>query len=204
MPTAQKLDLYKIHKAEYIATKKPALVKTRPAQYLTISGQGAPASSEFQNSIGTLYSVAFTLKMARKSAGKDYKVCNLEGLYWSGKEESTECFDPNQYGWNWLLMIRVPDFIKEKDLQQAISQLRAKGKAGDFEKVKLESIDEGSCVQMLHVGPYNQESRTIDQMLAFAKQKGLSCRGKHHEIYLSDPRRMPPDRLRTILRFPVG
>jgi hypothetical protein len=203
MPTTQKLDLYKVHKAEYVATKKPVLVKTRPAQYLTISGHGAPASDEFQDKIGILYSVAFTVKMTRKFAGKDYKVCHLEGLYWgSGKEENLSCLDPKE--WNWLLAIRVPDFIKMKELQQAIAQLRAKGKVGEFEKVKLESLDEGSCVQMLHVGPYSQENRTIDEMLAFVKQKGLTCRGKHHEIYLSDPRRVPPERLRTILRFPVG
>jgi hypothetical protein len=203
MPTVQKLDLYKDHKSEYVASKKPVLVKTHPAQYLTISGHGEPASPEFQNKIGTLYGVAFTIKMTRKFAGKDYKVCHLEGLYWgSGKEESLGCVDPKE--WNWLLVIRVPDFIKEKDLQKAIVQLRAKGKAGDFEEVKLESLDEGVCVQMLHIGPYNQENKTIDQMLAFVKREGLACRGKHHEIYLSDPRRVPPDRLRTILRFPVG
>jgi hypothetical protein len=203
MPTAQKLDLYKVHKAEYVATKKPVLVKTSPAQYLTISGRGAPASPEFQNKIGALYNVAFTLKMTQKFGGKDYKVCHLEGLYWgSGKEENVACLDPS--AWNWLLVIRVPDFIKEKDLQQAIGQLRAKGKTGDFDKAKLESLDEGSCVQMLHVGPYNQEKQTIDQMLAFAAKEGLSSRGKHHEIYLSDPRRVPAQRLRTILRFPVG
>ncbi|MGD0228208.1 MAG: GyrI-like domain-containing protein [Terriglobia bacterium] len=201
MPTAEKIDLYKLHKTEYAAAKKPALVKTRPAHYLTISGRGTPGGTEFQENVGTLYSVAFTLKMAQKFAGKDYKVCNLEGLYWgSGKEAGS--FDPKDC--EWLLIIRVPDFIKEKDLQQTFAQLRAKGKDGDFENVKLESLDEGSCVQMLHVGPYNQENRTIDQMLAFAEEKGLTCRGKHHEIYLSDPRRVPPERLRTILRLPVG
>ena len=126
------------------------------------------------------------MKMARKFAGKDYKVCNLEGLYWgSGEQESLECIDPKEL--NWLLVIRVPEFIQEKDLQQAVAQLRAKGKAGDFEKVALQTLDEGSCVQMLHVGPYNQENKTIDLMLAFIKQEGLACRGKHHEIYLSDP-----------------
>ena len=95
----------------------------------------------------------------------------------------------------WLLIIRVPDFIKEKDLRRLSPSSARRGKAGDFENVKLESIDEGSCVQMLHVGPYNQENRTIDQMLAFAENEGLTCRGKHHEIYLSDPRRLPPERL---------
>ena len=201
--TLEKLDLCKIHKTDYVAARKPVMVKIGPAKYLTISGHGAPASPEFQDGIGTLYGVAFTVEMTRKFAGKDYKVCHLEGLYWgNGNEEIAICPDPSE--WNWTLVIRVPDFIKEKDLNQAIAQLRAKGKAGDFEKVKLESIDEGSCVQMLHVGPYNEEKRTIDQMLAFARQKGLACRGKHHEIYLSDPRRVPPERLRTILRFPVG
>jgi hypothetical protein len=203
MPTAQILDLYKVHKTEYVTPRKPALVDTRPARYLTISGRGAPASAEFQNCIGTLHGVAFTIKMARKFAGKDYKVCHLEGLYWgNAKQANMPPTDPNQ--WNWLLMIRVPDFISEKDLEQAIVQLRAKKKAGDFDRVKLESLDEGSCVQMLHVGPYSEESGTIDQMLEFARQEGIACRGRHHEIYLSDPRRVPPDRLRTILRFPVG
>ncbi|HTS67717.1 MAG TPA: GyrI-like domain-containing protein [Terriglobia bacterium] len=204
MPSTEKLDLYKVHKAEYVAPRKPVLVKTRPAQYLTIRGQGKPAETEFHNAIGVLYGMAFTIKMARKFAGKDYKVCHLEGLYWSGEDENVGCFDPNQQGWNWLLIIRVPDFIKEKDLKQAVSQLRARGKAGDFEKVKLQKINEGECVQILHVGPYSQENKTIDQMLAFAREKGLSCHGKHHEIYLSDPRRVAPERLRTILRFPVA
>lgn len=203
MATAQKLDLYKIHKTEYLAPKKPLLVKTGPAQYLTISGHGEPASQEFQDKVGDLYGVAYTLKMSKKFAGKDYKVCRLEGLYWGiGKEENVSCLDPKE--WNWLLVIRVPDFIKEKDLQQAVAQLRVKGKVGDFDKVKLESLDEGMCVQMLHVGPYNQENKTIDRMLALVKHDGLACHGRHHEIYLSDPRRVPPERLRTILRLPVA
>ena len=199
----EKLDLYRTHKAEYVAPRKPVMVKTGPAKYLTINGHGAPGSAEFQDKIGTLYGVAFTVKMTRKFAGKDYKVCHLEGLYWgNGKDEIAACSDPSE--WNWKLVIRVPDFIKEKDLNQAVVQLHAKGKTGDFEQVKLESIDEGSCVQMLHIGPYNDEKRTIDQMLAFVREKGLACRGKHHEIYLSDPRRVPPERLRTILRVPVA
>ena len=202
MPTAQKLDLYKVHKAEYVIPKKPVLVKTLPAKYLTISGHGAPGSAEFQNCIGSLYGAAFTIKLTKKFAGEDYKVCHLEGLYWGNTNEGgVVAVDPQEL--NWTLMIRVPDFVQAEDLRRAIVELRAKGKAGDFEKLKLESLDEGSCVQMLHVGPYNQEKPSIDRMLAFAKQEGLNCRGKHHEIYLSDPRRVPPARLRTILRIPV-
>ena len=202
MPTALKLDLYKKHATEYIAPKKPVLVKTKPAQYITISGSGAPGSADFQNKIGALYGVAYTMKMAKKFAGEDYKVCHLEGLYWgSGKEENALSVDRKEL--NWTLIMRVPDFIKEKDLQQAVAQLHGKGKTGDFDAVKLERIDEGTCVQMLHLGPYNQECGTIAQMMTYAKEKGLSCHGKHHEIYLSDPRRVAPERLRTILRLPV-
>ena len=116
------------------------------------------------------------------------------------KKENLGCVDPKD--WNWMLVIRVPDFIRRGTIFSRRRQLRAKGKAGEFEQVKLESLDEGSCVQMLHVGPYNQEHGTIGQMLAFAQQEGLTCRGKHHEIYLSDPRRVPPDRLRTICGSP--
>lgn len=202
MPTAPKLDLYKKHRTEYIAPKKPTLVKTKPAQYIAISGSGAPGSAGFQNKIGALYGVAFTLKMAKKFAGKDYKVCHLEGLYWgSEKEDNMLSIDPKEL--NWTLLMRVPDFIKGKDLQQAIAQLHGKRKTGAFDAVRLERIDEGTCVQMLHVGPYNQECGTITQMISYAKEKGLGCHGKHHEIYLSDPRRVAPERLRTILRLPV-
>jgi hypothetical protein len=202
MATTQKLDLYKKYKAEYITPRKPALVKTTPAQYITISGSGAPGSADFQNKIGALYGVAYTMKMTKKFAGKDYKVCPLEGLYWgSGKEESALSIDPKEL--NWTLIMRVPDFLKEKDLQQAVAQIHGKGKTGDFDAVTLERMDEGTCVQMLHIGRYNQECGTIAQMMTFAEEKGLACHGKHHEIYLSDPRRVAPERLRTILRLPV-
>ena len=202
MPTAEKLDLYKVHKAEYVAPKKPVLVKTARAKYLSITGRGAPASAEFRDSVGTLYGVAYTIKMTRKFAGNDYRVCPLEGFYWGSEGEDVATVEPKD--WNWTLVIRVPDFVQPRDLAQAVTQLRAKGKTGEFARVEFTSVDEGQCVQMLHVGPYDQERKTVDQMLDFARQKGLTCRGKHHEIYLSDPNRVPPARLRTILRFPVA
>lgn len=203
MPAVPKLDLYKLHKSEYVTPKTPALVKTLPAKYVAIGGQGTPGSTEFQNRVGALYGMAYTLKMAAKARGKDYKVCNLEGIYWgAGPQADVPGTIPKEM--NWLLIIRTPDFIRQKDLDAAVTKLRAKGKAGEFDKVKLESIDEGTCVQMLHVGSYKDETKTVAQMLAFAKEKGLTYRGRHHEIYLSDPRRVPPERLRTILRLPVS
>jgi hypothetical protein len=203
MPTAPKLDLYQVHKAEYVAPKKPVLIQTEPAKYLAFTGRGAPSGEAFQQGVGALYNVAFTLKMAKKSTGKDYKVCHLEGLWW-GDEEGESFFAQPPDTWNWKIIIRVPDFIGATDLEETITSLHKKGKPPEVAKVKLETLGEGQCVQMLHVGPYSKEGETIAQMMALAAEKRLSCRGRHHEIYLSDPRRVAPERLRTILRLPVA
>ena len=203
MAKTDKLDLYKQHRQDYVASKKaPALVDVSPAVYLAIGGQGAPGGETFTARAGGIYSMAFTIKMTRKFAGLgDYKVCHLEGLWWgSGKGNFV---DQPREKWRWKLLIRTPDFITPADLKQARQALEAKGKPPEFNQVKLESIDEGPCVQMLHVGPYSTEGQTIQIMGQFAKENGLSFHGRHHEIYLSDPRRVPPERLRTILRHPV-
>jgi hypothetical protein len=201
MPTTAKLDLYKVHKSEYVTPKEPMLIQTKRAKYLAFTGRGAPAGEAFQKAVGALYNVAYTLKMAKKFAGQDYKVCNLEGLWWGAKEAEDFALQPPDT-WNWKLLIRVPDFISAKDLKDTIAALKEKGK--ETADVKLETLAEGQCVQMLHMGPYSTEGETISQMLALAAEKGLSCHGLHHEIYLSDPRRVPPERLRTILRLPVA
>ena len=203
MPTNAKLDLYKVHKAEYVTPKQPVLIQTQRAKYLELTGRGAPAGESFQKAVGALYNVAYTLKMAKKFAGQDYKVCNLEGLWWGAKEAEDFALQPPDT-WNWKLLIRVPDFISPKDLKDTIGALKEKGKPPEIANVKLETLAEGQCVQMLHVGPYGNECETISKMIALAEEKGLSCHGLHHEIYLSDPRRVPPERLRTILRLPVA
>jgi hypothetical protein len=201
MPATPKLDLYKVHKAEYVTPKEPVLIQIKRAEYLAFTGRGAPAGEAFQKAVGALYNVAYTLKMAKKFAGKDYKVCNLEGLWWGEKGTGNFALQPPDT-WNWKLLIRVPDFIRAKDLKDTIAALKEKGK--ETADVKLETLAEGQCVQMLHVGPYGNECETISKMIAWAAEKGLSCHGLHHEIYLSDPRRVPPERLRTILRLPVA
>lgn len=203
MATQAKLDLYKEHKAEYVTPRQPVLVNVKPAKYLTVTGQSAPAGKEFQAAIGALYGVAFTMKMTRKFAGQDYKVCHLEGQWWGENETGDFSTQPPET-WNWRLMIRVPEFIRESDVKSAVKKLKEKGKGDDADHVRLETIKEGKCVQMLHVGPYGEESATISRMIEYAQQSGLTCRGRHHEIYLSDPRRVAPAKLRTILRQPVG
>jgi hypothetical protein len=204
MAPTDKIDLSKLHKDQYAAAKKPVLVTMDEAVYLTVSGRGAPGGPEFTDKVGALYGAAFTVKMTRKFAGlQDYVVSKLEAQWWLDGDGHDFANVPKEQ-WNWRLMIRTPPIVEQRELDGAVHKLLQKGKAPCADQVKLESITEGLCVQMLHVGPYAEEGRTICVMSAFAEQQGLTLHGRHHEIYLSDPRRVPPEKLKTILRLPVG
>ena len=204
MPAARKLDLYKLHAAEYVKPRHPVLVATRPARYLTIDGSGDPNGPQFGEKVGALYAMAYTIKMGKKRLGQDFKVAGLEGLWWGvGGDRSRWMIEQSRTSWRWKLLIRMPDFIKERCAVMAAELLVEKGKTRLVKAVKLERIAEGKCVQVLHVGPYAAEGPTMDAMLAFAKDEGLRFTGRHHEIYLSDPRRAKPEKLKTILRHPV-
>ena len=135
--------------------------------------------------------------MARKKSGADYAVAKLEGLWPDG---------PNQVKgvWRWTLLIRIPDFIGPGELSDAIQTLKDKGKDAIIAQVSILKLKEGRSIQILHIGPYDAETLTIAKMERFASAQGLTLRGVHHEIYLSDPRRVEPDKLRTILRHPVA
>jgi len=202
MSSSEKVDLYKLHKDDYATPKKPEILTISPAQYLTVVGQGEPGGDTFTTRIGALYAVAYTVKMTSKFAGRDYVVCKLEAVWW-GSSKRPDFFKEDMSKWNWKLMIRTPEFIRQKDIRAAQDALEKKGKGPEVAEVKLEIIDEGLCVQMLHVGPYDQEAVTVEVMKQAAVEQGLRFHGLHHEIYLSDPRRVAPERLRTILRVPV-
>jgi hypothetical protein len=198
----EKIDLYKLHTDEYVTPKKPMLVEVKQAKYLTTTGRGAPGGELFTALTGALYAVAYTVKMSCKARGKDYVVCKLEGQWWTDKGVGD--FERVPQGeWRWRLMIRTPDFITDEHLEEAGKVLAARNKSPHVSQVRLETIQEGLCVQMLHVGPYEEESETIAVMSQFTEKEGLTFHGLHHEIYLSDPRRVAPERLRTILRHPV-
>ena len=161
MKTQEKIDLYKLHKAEYAATRKPALVEIQPALYLAIDGQGAPGGEAFTTSIGALYGAAFTIKMTRKFAGlQDYAVCKLESLYWTEPDTADFGKVPKEE-WCWKLLIRTPSFVTERDLESAVAALLKRGKDETVRQVRLETLAEGRCVQMLHVGPYEREHEKI-------------------------------------------
>ena len=203
MSQTEKIDLFKSNKDQYAATQKPQLVEIRPAKYLTIIGRGAPGSEEFSAKIGALYGAAYTIKMTRKFAGmQDYTVCKLECQYWLDGDSYNFGKTP-QENWNWKFLIRTPDFVENKDLDNAAEKLLAKGKPPEVKQVKLESISEGLCVQALHVGPYDKEEETLTKMMDIASEQGMEFHGMHHEIYISDPCRVAPEKLKTILRMPV-
>lgn len=199
MPTAAaKLDLRKQHPEGYAATRAPALVDVGPGKYLAVAGKGKPGGPEFQQAVASLYSTAYTLKFQGKAAGRDFKVAPLEGIWEVNDEMGPEAFGRLP----WRLLLRVPDRVAKADLRRASEALAAKGKAPPC-PVTLERLDEGPCVQALHVGPYDKERDTVAALQSFARAHGYKPRGTHHEIYLSDPGRTPPGRLRTILRHPV-
>ncbi len=205
--SGQKIDIFKLHRTEYKAGKKPALVETSRALYLAVEGKGAPGAEDFQAAIAAIYSMAYTVKMGRKADGKgDYTIGKLEGIYWAPKGSDLATAAQDQ--WLWNLMIRTPESVDghpvtDKDLETARARLRDKKKDEGSERVKLEYLDEGKCAQMLHVGPYDKEHETTAVMLEFCRTEGLTPHGRHHEIYLSDPRRVAPENLKTILRMPV-
>jgi hypothetical protein len=195
------VDLYKLHKNEYVTPKKPMLLDVQPAMYLSIPGTGAPGGEEFQRKVGALYGTAFTLKFDSKFAGCDYAVCKLEGIYWTDAGgPGFQSLPVDQ--WHWDLIIRTPDSVTVPQLKAAQAKMLGKG-APEAADVVFQTIREGKCVQMLHVGPYSAEPATIESMRAFARGEGYELADGHHEIYLSDPRRVAPEKLKTILRIPV-
>lgn len=194
-----KLDLFKTFKSDYIAPKKPTYLTPHKAQYLSVFGKGSPQEEAFGDAIATLYAAAYTTKMLSKSRGKDYVVCKLEAIWTADEGQSLS--DKAMEEWNYQLIIRTPDFISKKELDESIDALKKKNKL--LTEVSLRKLDEGKSIQMLHLGPYSEEPRTVKEMQAVAEKDGYQLKNAHHEIYLSDPRRVAPEKLKTILRYAI-
>ena len=198
------IDLKKDLKTLYSPSAKEAeVVKVPKFNFLMIDGKGDPNNSkEFDHAVQALYSISYTLKFKFKFEEKiNYPVMPLEGLWWVGNNEQ---FDMQQKDkWFWTLMIMQPGIITKKYVPRVIRELKEKKELPSIDSVRLEAFAEGNSVQVLHVGPYGEEPATLNRMFEFENERGLEIRGKHHEIYLSDPRRTKPEKLRTILRHPV-
>ncbi len=193
------LDSYQAQHHQFRIVDVPKL------QYLMIDGHGDPnTGKEFADAIVALYPVAYKLKFASKlELGKDYTVMPLEGLWWSDNMEAfTSARDKSQ--WDWTLMIMQPDWITKDMLKAAVQKVAEIEPPVSLAKVRLEALDEGKCVQTLHIGSYDNEAAILAKMHhGFIPAGNLKMVKKHHEIYFSDFRKVAPDRLRTILRHPV-
>jgi hypothetical protein len=205
-----KLDLRQQFKHLYTAPKNKILVVDVPKfKFLMIDGRGDPnTSKEFQEGISALYSVAYTLKFMFKLKRKpaiDFPVMALEGLWWA---EGIELFSlaelhQRKEEWKWTLMIMQPEVVTSEWVAKAINEARRKKSLPALNKVRLESFHEGLCAQLLHIGPYSAEQPNIERLHNFIRDGGHALRGKHHEIYLGDPRRRKPERLKTMIRQPM-
>jgi hypothetical protein len=200
----KKIDLRKDLKDLYSPSPKEVeMVRIPKFQYLMIDGSGDPNSSlEFQEAVQAMYTAAYTLKfMIKKDKGIDYPVMALEGLWWA--DDMSSFLTGNKAAWKWTLMIMQPKVVTKSLFSKGVKSAMEKKGLVALERIRLESLEEGLCVQIMHIGPYAQEGPTIQNLHAFAKERGLGLRGKHHEIYLSDPRKAKPEKMKTIVRQPV-
>jgi len=194
-------DLKKEQKDLYAPPPEPTLVEVPSMRYLMGDGKGDPNEADFALAVEALYSLSYTLKFSMKAAGFDFKVMPLEGLWWAGNPEAFLSRDMSE--WQWTAMIRQPDSVTADMLQEAKTAVEAKKGLKDLGQLRLETLAEGRSVQMMHIGPYSAEASDIARMHDFMRAHGLDFAGKHHEIYLSDPKRCAPERMKTVLRQPV-
>lgn len=182
-----KLDLAKSDKQYYTAPTDPVLRTFEGYDYAAITGKGAPTGPEYTEAVALLYRSAYRAKKLAKADGRDFVVPKLEGLWWVESDEPPLSVPREE--WHWTMMIRMPEGVTAAMIGEG--------------PVRFERLVEGEAVQALHVGPYATEPETLARMEAFMAAEGLAVSGRHHEIYLTDPRKSAGDRTRTILRHPV-
>jgi hypothetical protein len=204
-------DFKKEYKEFYMPKNKPEIVNVPRANYIAVRGKGNPneVGGEYQQAVGILYAIAYTLKMSYKSDYKiegffKYVVPPLEGFWWQDNVVGVDYSDKSTF--NWISVIRLPDFVTEADFAWAVETVSKKKKM-DCSRAEYLTIDEGLCVQMMHIGPYDDEPASVAMMKAFLEENGyitdLNENRKHHEIYLSDPRKTAPEKMKTVIRHPI-
>ncbi|MCE7936177.1 hypothetical protein DYH10_00030 [Candidatus Saccharibacteria bacterium CPR2] len=197
--------------ATYKAKPSPEIIDVPKMLFVMVDGEGAPETTgkgetEFQQAMQALFGVVYTIKFWDKKHSTPpgyakFTMAPLEGLWWT---KSGKMFDSkNPDDWKWTVMIRLPEFVTPKYFKEVVDELIAKKQSQVYKKARLQEFTEGTCVQIMHIGPYDQEQPNIERMHAYAKEQGYEAVGKHHELYFGDPRRTAPEKLRTILRHPV-
>ena len=204
-------DFKKEYKEFYMPKGKPEIVTVPKMNYIAVCGKGNPneEDGEYKKSIELLYGIAYTIKMSKKGDHKiegyfDYVVPPLEGFWW---QENVDGIDySHKENFQWISVIRLPDFVTKTDFDWAIEEATRKKKI-DFSKVEFLEIEEGLCVQCMHSGSYDDEPATVAAMDKFIADNGyendISDTRRHHEIYLSDARKVAPEKLKTVIRLPI-
>ena len=204
-------DFKKEYKEFYIPPKKPGIIEIPSMNYLAVRGKGNPneVDGEYSRAIAALYGVAYTIKMSYKGAYKiegffEYSVPPLEGFWWQENMKGVDYVHKESF--NWISLIRLPDFVRLEDFQWAIGEATRKKKT-DCSRVEFFTYHEGVCVQCMHLGSYDDEPETVLAMEHFANENGccidITSDRYHHEIYLSDPRKTEPAKLKTVIRHPI-
>ena len=204
-------DFKKEYKEFYMPKAKPQIVTVPPANYIAVRGQGDPneEGGAYQAAVGVLYAVAYTIKMSKRGDHRiegyfDFVVPPLEGFWWQDGREGVDASDKSSFCW--ISVIRLPDFVTREDFDWAVQEASRKKKL-DCSGAEFMTIEEGVCVQMLHVGPFDEEPATVAAMDAFLKENGyrndFSESRLHHEIYLSDARKVPAEKWKTVIRHPI-
>jgi hypothetical protein len=186
------------------SAKEPSVVRVPKMNFLMIDGKGDPSNAKsFQEAIGVLYGTAYTMKFMYDKGHpiRDARVPPLEGLFWTQGRKMMALDTHKELCWT--LMLRMPEPVGRRAVSAAIETLRDKKHPPGLDKLKFGSFSEGLAVQIMHIGPYSAEPKTIERLLKFCRDNGYSPSGKHHEIYHSDPKRTKPDRLKTVIRYPV-
>ncbi|MBJ3786885.1 GyrI-like domain-containing protein [Devosia sediminis] len=197
-----KIDIRTALKPIYSATARWSEIEVPPLRYVMVDGSGDPNSAPaYKAAVEWLYSTSYALKFAAKALGQDYVVPPLEGLWWA--DDPADFIARRKERWHWTMMILAPDVITPDMFDAA--RTKAEGKLGDAPAtLRLAALSEGQCLQMLHIGPYDDEGPALAQLHDVEMPaRGLTFNGHHHEIYLGDPRRSAPEKLKTILRQPV-
>jgi hypothetical protein len=202
----EKLDLQKADPNYYKASKNPEIRDLDPYYYLIVQGKGHPESEPVWKAVEQLYAVAFAIKFNCKAQDMDFKVPKMEGFWWidGGLDKQHEMPETAKEDWNWKFMIRMPDFVEGDHFYRAIQKVKLKNpQLIQNDEVTYELINEGKCIQLLHIGSYNQEELNVQRIMDFAKENRLQINGYHHEVYLSDPRKTEESKLKTIIRYAV-
>ncbi len=198
------VNLKKIFKTYYGAMSSPSIFHAGSGNFLTVTGRGAPESEAFAAAVGGLYSVAYTIRFAYKDKGIIFLVPPLEGFWWVYDDMcSNDFIQVPREEWNWKLCIRLPEVVTEKTFTDGRANAANKKKDNSLLKVRFDTIAQGDVASILHIGPYADESATIRILQDFIAASGYESYGLHHEIYLSDPRRTDPTKLKTVLMVEV-